>query len=94
MIFAFAHLSTACADIDHTIPYPQGPTHPCNLKCLCRKHLWKTFGIDWRDMQFLNGTVIRLGHPLRSSAVPDRRWPGSCRQTAPEAGLPAAWVWL
>ncbi|HTX94020.1 MAG TPA: DUF222 domain-containing protein [Mycobacterium sp.] len=26
------------ADIDHTIPYPLGPTHPSNLKCLCRKH--------------------------------------------------------
>jgi hypothetical protein len=26
-------------DIDHTIPYPAGPTHPSNLKCECRKHL-------------------------------------------------------
>ncbi len=26
------------ADIDHTIAYPYGPTHPSNLKCLCRKH--------------------------------------------------------
>ena len=26
------------ADIDHTVPYPLGPTHPSNLKCLCRKH--------------------------------------------------------
>jgi hypothetical protein len=25
-------------DLDHTIPYPLGPTHPSNLKCLCRKH--------------------------------------------------------
>ena len=25
-------------DIDHTVPYPLGPTHPSNLKCLCRKH--------------------------------------------------------
>jgi hypothetical protein len=24
-------------DIDHTIPYPLGPTHASNLKCLCRK---------------------------------------------------------
>ncbi|WP_240630658.1 HNH endonuclease signature motif containing protein [Mycolicibacterium sp. GF69] len=30
-------------DIDHTIPWPLGPTHPSNLKCLCRKHhLMKT----------------------------------------------------
>ncbi len=33
------------ADIDHTIPYPSGPTHASNLKCLCRKHhLVKTSG--------------------------------------------------
>ncbi|MCT7660869.1 HNH endonuclease signature motif containing protein [Mycobacterium deserti] len=25
-------------DIDHTIPYPHGPTQASNLKCLCRKH--------------------------------------------------------
>ncbi|MGD1240212.1 hypothetical protein [Mycobacterium seoulense] len=25
------------ADIDHTVPYPLGPTHASNLKCLCRK---------------------------------------------------------
>ena len=25
-------------DIDHTVPYPYGPTHPSNLKCLCRFH--------------------------------------------------------
>jgi hypothetical protein len=26
------------ADIDHTVAYPLGQTHPSNLKCLCRKH--------------------------------------------------------
>jgi hypothetical protein len=49
-------------DIDHTIPYPVGPTHPSNLKCVCRKHhLLKTFwtGIDgWADQQLADGTVI------------------------------------
>ena len=25
-------------NIDHTIPYPLGPTHPSNLKLLCRFH--------------------------------------------------------
>jgi Domain of unknown function (DUF222) len=49
-------------DLDHTIPYPIGPTHPSNLKCLCRKHhLLKTFwtGIDgWADQQLTDGTVI------------------------------------
>ncbi|KUI44548.1 hypothetical protein AU197_04175 [Mycobacterium sp. IS-1590] len=49
-------------DIDHTIPWPLGPTHPSNLKCLCRKnHMMKTFhgGPDgWRDVQLPDGTVI------------------------------------
>ena len=26
------------SDIDHTVPYPIGPTHPSNLKLLCRAH--------------------------------------------------------
>jgi hypothetical protein len=46
-------------DIDHTIPYPLGPTHPSNLKCLCRKHhLLKTFWTAWRDEQRPDGAVI------------------------------------
>ncbi len=45
-------------DIDHTIPYPIGPTHASNLKCLCRKnHLMKTFD-GWHDVQLPDGTVI------------------------------------
>jgi hypothetical protein len=50
------------ADIDHTVPWPLGPTHPSNLKLLCRiHHLLKTFysGPDgWRDRQEPDGTVI------------------------------------
>jgi hypothetical protein len=47
------------ADIDHTIPYPLGPTHASNLKCLCRKHhLLKTFWPIWRDQQYPDGTVV------------------------------------
>jgi hypothetical protein len=35
--------ATQC-DLDHTVPYPIGPTHASNLKCLCRfHHLLKTF---------------------------------------------------
>lgn len=49
-------------DLDHTIAYPFGPTHPSNLKCLCRKHhLLKTFWDGprgWRDRQLPDGTVI------------------------------------
>ena len=47
------------ADIDHTIPYPLGPTHPSNLKILCRKHhLLKTFWSGWRDEQRPDGSIV------------------------------------
>ncbi|TXH16838.1 MAG: HNH endonuclease, partial [Mycobacterium sp.] len=48
------HPATA-SDIDHTVPWPAGPTHPGNLNPKCRKHhLLKTFygGPDgWQDRQ-------------------------------------------
>lgn len=45
-------------DIDHTVPWPFGPTHPSNLKCMCRKdHLLKTFWDGWSDVQYPDGTV-------------------------------------
>jgi hypothetical protein len=49
-------------DLDHTIAWPQGPTHPSNLKLLCRyHHLLKTFYTGrggWADRQLPDGTVI------------------------------------
>lgn len=49
-------------DIDHTIAYPIGPTHPSNCKLLCRfHHLLKTFhtGVGgWADEQLPDGTVV------------------------------------
>jgi Domain of unknown function (DUF222) len=51
-----------CADIDHTVPWPLGPTHPSNLKLLCRiHHLLKTFYSGphgWQDRQEPDGTII------------------------------------
>jgi hypothetical protein len=49
-------------DIDHTMRWPLGPTHPSNLKLLCRiHHLLKTFYIGpngWQDRQLPDGTII------------------------------------
>ncbi|MET4432976.1 DUF222 domain-containing protein [Mycolicibacterium sp. 624] len=46
-------------DIDHTVPYPAGPTHAGGLKCYCRKHhLLKTFWPGWSDHQLADGTVV------------------------------------
>jgi hypothetical protein len=48
-----------CCDIDHTVPWPLGPTHPSNLKCECRKHhLLKTFWTAWNEVQPPDGTVL------------------------------------
>ena len=46
-------------DIDHTVAYPDGPTHAGNIKCYCRKHhLLKTFWPGWSDCQLADGTVV------------------------------------
>ena len=49
-------------DIDHTVPYPAGLTHPSNCACLCRKHhLLKTFWGGpggWSEAQHPDGTII------------------------------------
>ncbi|WP_418004378.1 DUF222 domain-containing protein [Mycobacterium sp. PDNC021] len=69
--------ATAC-DLDHTIPWPAGPTHPGNLSPKCRKHhLLKTFysGPEgWRDRQQPDGTIVwtaPTGHTYTS--VPESR---------------------
>ena len=46
------------ADIDHTNPWPHGPTHPGNLGCKCRlHHLLKTFWEGWSERQLPDGTL-------------------------------------
>ncbi|CAN5409510.1 HNH endonuclease signature motif containing protein [soil metagenome] len=49
-------------DVDHSVPYPKGPTHACNTKCYCRKHhLIKTFWSGeggWSDQQLPDGTLL------------------------------------
>ncbi|MFL0238191.1 DUF222 domain-containing protein [Mycobacterium sp. SMC-17] len=69
--------ATAC-DVDHTIAWPVGPTHPGNLSPKCRKHhLLKTFygGRDgWSDRQQPDGTIVwtaPTGHTYIS--VPESR---------------------
>ena len=52
----------AVCDIDHTVPYPRGATHPSNAKLYCRSHhLLKTFytgPTGWAERQLPDGTVI------------------------------------
>ena len=52
--------ATGC-DIDHSVPYPHGPTHPSNNKPYCRiHHLFKTFHAGpagWTQTQRPDGTL-------------------------------------
>ncbi|WP_156744572.1 HNH endonuclease signature motif containing protein, partial [Mycobacterium sp. E740] len=49
-------------DIDHTVAYPLGPTHPSNTACYCRfHHLMKTFHCGpggWSEQQSPDGTIV------------------------------------
>ena len=76
-------------DIDHTVAYPIGPTHPSNLKCLCRfHHLLKTFwnGLGgWRDRQLPDGTIIwtsPTGHTYTTYPGSLHLFPRLCTPTA------------
>jgi hypothetical protein len=45
-------------DVDHTVPWPYGLTHPSNTKHYCRiHHLIKTF-CGWKDRQLADGTIV------------------------------------
>ncbi|ORV87447.1 DUF222 domain-containing protein [Mycolicibacterium iranicum] len=76
------------ADIDHTIPYPHGPTCASNLACLCREHhLLKTFWPGWSSVQYPDGTIVWTD-PDGCTAT---TYPGS-RSLFPELCLPTAQV--
>ncbi|WP_237568561.1 HNH endonuclease signature motif containing protein [Mycolicibacterium lacusdiani] len=55
-----SHPAEKC-DYDHTVPWPQGRTHPSDLKAYCRHHhLLKTFWggpRGWNDVQHPDGTI-------------------------------------
>jgi len=74
------------ADIDHTVPWPQGPTHAGNTKCYCRKHhLLKTFWDGWSDSQTPDGTVAvttPTGHTYTTAPLSALLFP-SWRTTTP-----------
>lgn len=78
--FPGCNRSAQHCDVDHTVPYPAGPTHPSNTKLLCRvHHLVKTFA-GWRDDQAPDGAVTWTapsGHTYRThpgSRMPFARW--------------------
>lgn len=89
-------------DVDHTVPYPLGPTHASNLKILCRKHhLLKTFWsgpTGWRDEQRPDGAVVwtaPTGQTYTTRPGSRLLFPALCLPTgelpaAPTLNLPSA----
>ena len=77
--------SATTADIDHTIPYPYGPTAAANLACLCREHhLLKTFWSGWSNVQYPDGTILWTDPDGDTTTT----YPG-CRSVFPELCAPA-----
>ncbi len=81
--------ATNC-DLEHTIPWPDGPTCASNITCLCRRHhLLKTFWgghAGWRNWQLPDGNVIWTAPDGQThTTTPGSRllFPTLCDPTAP-----------
>ena len=77
------------SDIDHTVPWPYGPTHPSNTKPYCRgHHLIKTFYTGpngWTDQQLPDGTIVLrapTGHTYRTEPHGAAMFPALAQPTA------------
>jgi hypothetical protein len=87
--------AVAC-DVDHTVPYPVGPTHPSNTKPYCRTHhLIKTFGCGpggWSDQQLPDGTIVLTaptGHVYRTEPHGAAMFPALAQPTG-ELDIPSS----
>ena len=73
-------------DLDHTIPYPWGPTCASNLAGYCRQHhLVKTFWPGWSTVQYPDGAIVFTDPDGQTSTS----YPGS-RALFPELSEPTA----
>lgn len=83
----------ATADLDHTLPWPAGPTHPSGLKAYCRKHhLAKTFWPGFTDRQHPDGRIeftTPTGHTYTTHPLGALLFPG-WNTTTPPLPDPAA----
>ncbi|TDL10244.1 HNH endonuclease [Mycolicibacterium obuense] len=75
------------ADIDHTVPYPAGATHPANTKCYCRQHhLLKTFWEGWTERQTPDGRLHLIsptGHAYTTAPLSGLLFPSWNTRTGP-----------
>ncbi len=77
-------------DLDHSNPWPAGPTHPSNLNDKCRlHHLLKTFWENWTEQQLPDGTLhlsTPTGHTYTTRPFSALLFPTWTTTTDPPAG--------
>jgi hypothetical protein len=90
--------AVAC-DIDHTVPYPAGPTHPSNNKLYCRiHHLLSALKIAPRACGLHLARRSECRGRIDRTRLADRRWSGlkSLCGNLPRPGRPRharSWRW-
>lgn len=84
--------TAATADLDHTIPYPDGPTSQHNLYAGCRHdHRTKTHAPGWHVTQHPDATITwttPTGHTYTSHPHDYRPEPGPDPPEPPQPGKP------
>jgi hypothetical protein len=95
-VFPGCNRSAQHCDLDHSVPWPAGATHPGNLSALCRTHhLLKTFG-GWTKRQHPDGShtwTSPTGHaystvPLSRILFPDRAVHTAAPPPTPVSDIP------
>jgi hypothetical protein len=85
-------------DLDHTVPWPAGPTSPANLAALCRHHHrlrhqapgWRLRGLDDGGLEWTTPTgQVLVTHPPRHGADDDLPAPSSASAAAGRRPAPA-----
>jgi len=93
--FPYCDAPAEVCDVDHSVPWPYGPTHASNLKLLCRHHhLLKSFyggARGWNDVQHPDGTVewtAPTGHTYTTKPTGAQYFPQFAAETARLSDLP------
>lgn len=64
----------ARCDLDHTVPFPDGPTSGCNLACLCRLHHRVKHRAGWLVLQGASGRLDLISPTGRVHVTEPASW--------------------
>lgn len=76
-------------EVEHTVPWPAGPTQATNLKCVCFTHRLTKTREGWRDEQLPDGTVVWTAPGTAGAPGPVYRTRPGATFFFPGFGLPA-----